>query len=161
MEVAERVLAELMKPVKLGDNEIYTNASIGIAPGHPGYATTEELLRDADTAMYRAKAAGKAGYVVFDQDMYARARARLRVETELRQALDNRELRVHYQPIVTLDSGRLLGFEALLRWQHPVRGLLGPDEFLLVAEETGLILPMGWWLLQEACRRVRDRKSVV
>ena len=155
VEVAERVLAELMKPVKLGDNEIYTNASIGIAPGHPGYATTEELLRDADTAMYRAKAAGKAGYVVFDQDMYARARARLRVETELRQALDNRELRVHYQPIVTLDSGRLLGFEALLRWQHPVRGLLGPDEFLLVAEETGLILPMGWWLLQEACRRVR------
>ncbi len=155
VEVAERVLAELVRPVKLGDNEIYTNASIGITPGQPGYASTDELLRDADTAMYRAKAAGKAGYVVFDQEMYARARARLRVETELRQALDNRELRVHYQPIVTLDGGRLLGFEALLRWQHPVRGLLGPEEFLLVAEETGLILPMGWWLLNEACRQVR------
>lgn len=155
VEVAERMLAELLRPVRLGDNEIYTNASIGIAPGHPDYASTEELLRDADTAMYRAKAAGKAGYVVFDQEMYAKARARLRVETELRQALDNRELRVHYQPIVTLDEGRLRGFEALLRWQHPVRGLLAPDEFLKVAEETGLILPIGWWLLREACIQTR------
>jgi len=154
VEVAEQVLAELVHPVRLGDNEIYTNASIGIAPGHADYATTDELLRDADTAMYRAKAAGKAGYVVFDQDMYARARARLRVETELRQALDNRELRVYYQPIVSLANGRLLGFEALMRWQHPVRGLLGPDEFLHVAEETGLILPMGWWLLEESCRQL-------
>jgi predicted signal transduction protein with EAL and GGDEF domain len=152
--VAEHMLAELVHPVRLGDNEIYTNASIGIAPGHADYASTEELLRDADTAMYRAKAAGKAGYVVFDQDMYARARARLRVETEFRQALDNRELRVHYQPIVALANGRLMGFEALMRWQHPVRGLLGPDEFLHVAEETGLILPAGWWLLEEACRQV-------
>jgi diguanylate cyclase (GGDEF)-like protein/PAS domain S-box-containing protein len=155
VELAERMLAELLRPVRLGDNEIYTNASIGIAPGHTDYASTDEVLRDADTAMYRAKAAGKAGYVVFDQDMYARARARLRVETELRQALDNREFRVHYQPIVTLGNGRLLGFEALLRWQHPVRGLLGPIEFLHVAEETGLILPIGWWLLGEACRQLK------
>jgi diguanylate cyclase (GGDEF)-like protein/PAS domain S-box-containing protein len=154
VEVAEQVLAELVHPMRLGDNEIYTNASIGIAPGHADYSTTDELLRDADTAMYRAKAAGKAGYVVFDQDMYSRARARLRVETELRQALDNRELRVHYQPIVSLTNGRLQGFEALMRWQHPVRGLLGPDEFLHVAEETGLILPMGWWLLEESCRQL-------
>ncbi|HEY1990873.1 MAG TPA: PAS domain S-box protein, partial [Gammaproteobacteria bacterium] len=154
VELAEHILAELVHPVRLGDNEIYTNASIGIAPGHADYASTEELLRDADTAMYRAKAAGKAGYMVFDQDMYARARARLRVETELRQALDNHELRIHYQPIVSLGNGRLLGFEALMRWQHPVRGLLGPDEFLGVAEETGLILPMGWWLLEEACRQL-------
>jgi diguanylate cyclase (GGDEF)-like protein len=155
VEVAERVLAELLRPIRLGDNEIYTNASIGIAPGQPDYASTEELLRDADTAMYRAKAAGKAGYVIFDQDMYSRARARLRVETELRQALDNREFRVFYQPIVTLSTGRLLGFEALVRWQHPQRGLLSPDAFLLVAEETGLILPMGWWLMREACRQVQ------
>ncbi|HEX2667307.1 MAG TPA: PAS domain S-box protein [Gammaproteobacteria bacterium] len=155
VEVAERILAELVRPVRLGDNEIYTNASIGIAPGHADYASTDELLRDADTAMYRAKAAGKAGYVVFDQDMYARARARLRVETELRQALDACELRVYYQPIVSLASGKLLGFEALMRWQHPVRGLLSPDEFLLVAEETGLILPAGWWLLEEACRQLK------
>jgi len=155
VEVAERILAELLRPVRIGDNEIYTNASIGIAPGHADYATTDELLRDADTAMYRAKAAGKAGYVVFDQDMYSRARARLRVETELRQALDNREFRIHYQPIVSLANGKLLGFEALMRWQHPVRGLLAPDEFLLVAEETGLILPMGWWLLEEACRQIK------
>ncbi|HEY3645549.1 MAG TPA: PAS domain S-box protein, partial [Gammaproteobacteria bacterium] len=154
VDVADHILAELIHPVRLGDNEIYTNASIGIAPGHVDYATTDELLRDADTAMYRAKAAGKAGYVVFDQDMYARARSRLRVETEFRQALDNRELRVHYQPIVSLATGRLMGFEALMRWQHPVRGLLGPDEFLGVAEETGLILPAGWWLLEESCRQL-------
>ena len=153
--LAEHMLAELIHPIRLGDNEIFTNASIGIAPGHPDYASTEELLRDADTAMYRAKAAGKAGYVVFDQEMYARARSRLRVETELRQALDNGELRVHYQPIVTLGQRRLLGFEALLRWQHPQRGLLSPDHFLMVAEETGLILPVGWWLLGEACRQVK------
>ena len=155
VEVGERVLAELLRPIRLGDNEIYTNASIGIALGQPDYASTEELLRDADTAMYRAKAAGKAGYVVFDQDMYARARSRLRVETELRQALDNREFRVFYQPIVTLEQGRLLGFEALIRWQHPTRGLLSPEEFLLVAEETGLILPIGWWLLREACGQLK------
>ena len=154
VDLAEHILAELIHPVRLGDNEIYTNASIGIAPGHADYASTEELLRDADTAMYRAKAAGKAGYVVFDQDMYARARARLRVETEFRQAIDNQELRVHYQPIVSLASGRLTGFEALMRWQHPVRGLLAPHEFLHVAEETGLILPAGWWLLEEACRQL-------
>jgi diguanylate cyclase (GGDEF)-like protein/PAS domain S-box-containing protein len=154
VDVAEHILAELVHPMRLGDNEIYTNASIGIAPGHADYTNTDELLRDADTAMYRAKAAGKAGYVVFDQDMYARARSRLRVETEFRQALDNRELRVHYQPIVSLATGRLLGFEALMRWQHPVRGLLGPDEFLGVAEETGLILPAGWWLLEESCRQL-------
>ncbi len=154
VEVAEQVLAELVAPVRLGDNEIYTNASIGIAPGHADYATTDELLRDADTAMYRAKAAGKASYVVFDQDMYSRARARLQVETEFRQAVDNKELRIHYQPIVSLASGKLLGFEALMRWQHPSRGLLGPDEFLHIAEETGLILPAGWWLLEEACRQM-------
>ena len=159
VEVAERVLAELLRPIRLGDNEIYTNASIGIALGQSDYASTEELLRDADTAMYRAKAGGKAGYVVFDQDMYARARARLRVETELRQALDNQEFRVYYQPIVTLEQGRLLGFEALIRWQHPARGLLSPDEFLLVAEETGLILPIGWWLLREACTQIKAWRS--
>lgn len=159
-ELAERILAELLKPVHLGDNEIYTNASIGIAPGHADYASTEEVLRDADTAMYRAKAAGKAGYVVFDQDMYDRARSRLRVETELRQALGNGEFRVHYQPIVALGNGRLLGFEALLRWQHPLRGLLGPHQFLHVAEETGLILPIGWWLMGEACRQLKAWRTL-
>ena len=152
--LAEHMLTELIHPIRLGDNEIYTNASIGIAPGHTDYSSTDELLRDADTAMYRAKAAGKAGYVVFDQEMYARARSRLRVETELRQALDNGEFRVHYQPIVSLGNGRLLGFEALMRWQHPTRGLLGPDNFLGVAEETGLMLPIGWWLMGEACRQI-------
>jgi diguanylate cyclase (GGDEF)-like protein/PAS domain S-box-containing protein len=154
VEVAERIQAELLHPLQLGDNEIYTNSSIGIATGNPQYLTTDEVLRDADTAMYQAKAAGKAGYVVFDQTMHERARARLQLETELRQALDNGEFRVYYQPIVAVADQRITGFEALLRWQHPRRGLLLPEEFLHVAEETGLILPIGWWVLHKACRQV-------
>lgn len=153
VEVAERIQAELMHPIQLGANEIYTNASIGIAPGNPQYLTTDEVLRDADTAMYQAKAAGRAGYVIFDQTMYARAHARLQLETELRQAVDNGEFRVYYQPIVALSNRQIVGFEALLRWQHPQRGLLQPEDFLHVAEETGLILPIGWWVLRKACRQ--------
>ncbi|HEX6549913.1 MAG TPA: EAL domain-containing protein [Gammaproteobacteria bacterium] len=152
-EVAERVQAELLHPIQLGGNEVYTNASIGIAQGNPKYLTTDEVLRDADTAMYQAKAAGKASYVIFDHTMYARAHARLQLETELRQALDNGEFRVYYQPIMTVATGKISGFEALLRWQHPSKGLLRPEDFLHVAEETGLILPIGWWVLHKACRQ--------
>ncbi|HET7921203.1 MAG TPA: GGDEF domain-containing phosphodiesterase, partial [Gammaproteobacteria bacterium] len=152
--------AELLPPIQLGGNEIYTNSSIGIAPGHAHYRTTDEVLRDADTAMYHVKEAGKAGYVVFDQSMHARASARLQLETELRQALDNGEFRVYYQPIVNVTDRRLSGFEALLRWQHPQRGLLRPEEFLSVAEETGLILPIGWWVLHKACRQTHGWRQL-
>lgn len=154
-ETAERLLAEFTQPFRLGENEIFTNASIGIAPGEPYYRTTDEVLRDADTAMYRAKAVGKAGYVVFDTAMHADVRNRLELETDLRLALDNGEFRVFYQPIVHLETRTLAGFEALVRWQHPVRGLLLPDQFLSVANETGLIMPLGWWVLEEACRTLR------
>ncbi len=154
-EMAERLLAEFIQPFRLGENEIFTNASVGIAPGEPYYRSTDEVLRDADTAMYRAKAAGKAGYVVFDTAMHADVRNRLELETDLRLALDNGEFRVYYQPIVDLDSHSLAGFEALVRWQHPTRGLLLPDQFLAAADETGLIMPMGWWVLEDACRTLR------
>jgi EAL domain-containing protein (putative c-di-GMP-specific phosphodiesterase class I) len=117
------------------------------------------MLRDADTAMYRAKSLGKARYEVFDADMRASLVARLQLETDLRHALERGEFRNFYQPIVALDSGRIVGFEALLRWQHPTRGLIGPDQFIMVAEETGLIRELGWWNLREACRQLSEWKS--
>jgi EAL domain-containing protein (putative c-di-GMP-specific phosphodiesterase class I) len=117
------------------------------------------MLRDADTAMYRAKSLGKARYEVFDADMRASLVARLQLETDLRHALERGEFRNFYQPIVALDSGRIVGFEALLRWQHPTRGLVGPDQFIMVAEETGLIRELGWWNLREACRQLSEWKS--
>jgi len=112
------------------------------------------MLRDADTAMYRAKSLGKARYEVFDAEMRASVMARLQLETDLRRALEREEFRNVYQPIVALDSGRIVGFEALLRWQHPTRGMLGPEEFIFVAEETGLIRELGWWSLREACQQM-------
>src|SRR5947209_6896535 len=114
----------------------------------------EESLRDADTAMYRAKSLGKARYEVFHADMRASVIARLQLETDLRRALERGEFRNFYQPIVTLASGEIAGFEALLRWDHPTRGLLAPVEFIPVAEETGLIRELGWWNLREACRQI-------
>jgi EAL domain-containing protein (putative c-di-GMP-specific phosphodiesterase class I) len=117
------------------------------------------MLRDADTAMYRAKSLGKGRCEVFDADMRASIVARLQVETDLRHALERGEFRNFYQPIVALESGRIVGFEALLRWQHPTRGLIGPDQFIIVAEETGLIRELGWWNLREACRQLSEWKK--
>lgn len=150
-DVARRIHRELSVPIRLGDHEIFTNVSIGIAPANPEYRSTEEILRDADTAMYRAKARGKAGYVVFDSTMHELARQRLRLETDLRQGLERNEFVPYYQPLVDLRKGTLIGFEALLRWNHPERGVLLPAEFITVAEETGLIIPLGWWVMETAC----------
>lgn len=150
-DVARRIHRELSVPIRLGDHEIFTNVSIGIAPANPEYRGTEEILRDADTAMYRAKARGKAGYVVFDSTMHELARQRLRLETDLRQGLERNEFVPYYQPLVDLRKGTLIGFEALLRWNHPERGVLLPAEFITVAEETGLIIPLGWWVMETAC----------
>ncbi|HUG54039.1 MAG TPA: EAL domain-containing protein [Vicinamibacteria bacterium] len=155
LRVAERMRGALALPLTVRDQEIFTSATIGIAPGSRAYREPEPLLRDAHTAMHRAKLQGPGAFQIFDEAMHARAVGRLRLETELRRGLDRGELRLHYQPIVSLRSGELAAFEGLVRWEHPGRGLLVPDDFLPVAEETGLILPLGRWVLQEGCRQMR------
>jgi diguanylate cyclase (GGDEF)-like protein/PAS domain S-box-containing protein len=153
---AERILRELSAPFLIGGKEIFTSASIGIALSNASYQQPEEIMRDADTAMYQAKSLGKSRYEVFDADMRATVLARLELETDLRRALERGELQNYYQPIVVLDTGQIMGFEALMRWQHPTRGLLGPDQFIAVAEDTGLIRELGWWCLKEACQRLKE-----
>ena len=142
-------------PFRLGGHEIFTSASIGIAVSHSRYDRPVEMLRDADTAMYRAKALGKAHHVVFDQVMHTSVMHRLKLETDLRRAIDREEFIVEYQPIVELEGERLIGFEALVRWMHPTRGLVPPGEFIPAAEETGLVIPLDHWVIRESCRQVR------
>jgi diguanylate cyclase (GGDEF)-like protein/PAS domain S-box-containing protein len=156
---ADRMMKALASPFILGGKEVFTSVSIGIALSTSAYEQPEEILRDADTAMYRAKSLGKARYEVFDADMRASVMARLQLETDLRRAIERGEFRNFYQPIVALVSGEIAGFEALLRWQHPTRGLLGPIEFIPVAEETGLIRELGWWNLREACRQISEWRA--
>jgi diguanylate cyclase (GGDEF)-like protein/PAS domain S-box-containing protein len=156
---ADRMMKALASPFILGGKEVFTSVSIGIALSNSAYEQPEEILRDADTAMYRAKSLGKARYEVFDADMRASVMARLQLETDLRRALERGEFRNFYQPIVALVSGEIAGFEALLRWQHPTRGLLAPIEFIPVAEETGLIRELGWWNFREACRQISEWRA--
>ena len=156
IRTAERLQAELIAPFNLGGHEVFTTASIGIALNAPGYEHPESVLRDADTAMYRAKEKGKARYELFDADMHARAVERLRLENDLRRAVERGEFQVYYQPIVSLDLDRVTGFEALIRWEHPLRGFVPPTEFIPVAEETGMIMEIGQWVLRESCRQMRE-----
>jgi diguanylate cyclase (GGDEF)-like protein/PAS domain S-box-containing protein len=156
---ADRLMKALKPPFLLAGKEVYTSVSIGIAQSNPVYEGPDEMLRDADTAMYHAKSLGKGRYEVFDAKMRANVMARLQLETDLRHALERGEFRNFYQPIVNLASGEIAGFEALLRWQHPTRGLLGPIEFIGVVEETGLIREVGWWNLSEACRQISEWRA--
>ncbi|MEH1842635.1 MAG: EAL domain-containing protein [Nostoc sp.] len=156
IKAVERIQQELALPFELDGQEMFTTASIGIALSSTvNYEHPEELLRDADTAMYRAKVLGRARYELFNSDMYTNVLAKLQLEAELRQAIERLEFQVYYQPIVSLTKGSILGFEALLRWQHPERGLLNPADFISLAEETGLIFSIGNWVLNEACRQMQ------
>ena len=155
VQIAERIQNDLKNPFELGGSEIFVTASIGIILTSPRHEKAEDLLRDADIAMYRAKAKGRAQCQIFDNSMHSQATAQLKIETEMRRALEQQEFRVYYQPIMDLKTSSLVGFEALIRWQHPKRGLLPPGEFIPAAEENGLILPLGRWILDESCRQLK------
>lgn len=156
--VADWIQDELKKPFMIDGHEVFVTTSIGIVLSANGsrYDRPEDLLRDADIAMYSAKGTGKAHFEIFDPTMRARILERLELEAELRRAIENDELRVYYQPIVSLKDGRLSGFEALVRWEHPERGTLSPAVFIPLAEETGLVIPLDRWVLHEACRQLRE-----
>jgi EAL domain-containing protein (putative c-di-GMP-specific phosphodiesterase class I) len=154
--VADRIATSLRKPISLSGHELFTTASIGIAISTSPEENTEGLLRKADLAMYRSKASGKSQYTVFDKSMDTEALERLQIESDLHVALERGELRLVYQPIVALDTGAISELEALIRWDHPVLGVVSPIQFIPIAEENGLILPIGRWVLQEACRQTRE-----
>jgi diguanylate cyclase (GGDEF)-like protein/PAS domain S-box-containing protein len=153
--VAERIHQELKLPFNLCGRDVFSTVSIGIAPGSLGYDQPDQILRDADTAMYRSKSLGKARHEMFDEEMHARSTDLLRLENDLRQAQEQNQFFVNYQPIVALDDFHVCGFEALVRWQHPERGLISPQDFIPVAEEGGQILQIGRWVLLEACHQMK------
>ena len=154
--VADRLTSELQQPFTVEGREVVITVSIGIAIGTAKRMTPEDILRDADLAMYHAKGKGKARYEIFDKSMNAPAQERMDLELDLRNAVARGEFILHYQPILELLAGRIVEMEALVRWKHPQRGLLFPGDFVGLSEETGLIVPLGRWVLHEACRQTRQ-----
>jgi len=155
LRIAKRIQETLAVPLALNKRELTISASVGVALNSVPHSAPEDLLRNADIAMYRAKVLGKARCEVFDTEMHTRVVDRSKLEADLREAVKRQEFRLQFQPIMCLQTNRISGFEALLRWQRPGIGLVGPGEFIHVAEETGLILPIGRWLLQESCRQMK------
>jgi len=157
--IANRVQKEVSRPVMLQGHEVFTTVSIGIALSNLQYQRPEDLLRDADTAMYRAKSSGRARYQVFDQEMHAMSLSLLQLEGELRRAVDRNEFKIYYQPVISLRTGSITSVEALIRWQHPQHGLILPGRFMELAEETGLTSSIGEMVLREACREIRSIRA--
>ena len=158
--VAKRLQNNISKPLSLGNQEVYPSISIGIASSQLQYQTVEEILRDADTAMYHAKRAGRSRFIVFDESMHQKAKELLQLDGDLRHAIEHQQLQLYYQPIISLGLRHLVGFEALIRWNHPERGLIDSDIFIPIAEETNLIYQIGMWTIQEACRQLANWKQI-
>ncbi len=153
--LANRIKDETRLPFHVNGHEIFVTVSIGIALSNTSnYDLKDDLIRDADIAMYQAKARGKACHVIFASTMHATAATALRLENDLRRAVEKKEFTLHYQPIISIENNKIIGFEALVRWQHPVRGLITPTDFIKTAEETGLIIPIGEWVIREACHQM-------
>ncbi len=154
--LADRIQTALSRPFRIDNQELYVSVSVGIAMGGPTYSEAAEMLRDADVAMFEAKGEGRGHIVTFETGMAVAAASKLRVENDLRKALERGEFRVHYQPIIDLNNSHLIGFEALIRWEHPERGLVLPGTFIPTAEDNGMIKSIGEWVLEESCRQVRS-----
>ncbi|MCZ6503366.1 MAG: EAL domain-containing protein [Gammaproteobacteria bacterium] len=156
IQACRRILRAVEQPIQLGATSVNVTASVGIVLNHGNYKTTEEMIRDADTALHRAKLDAKGSYVMFDSDMHRDVKKFLERKNDIQKAIHDGSFRVHYQPIIDLQSGKLSSMEALIRWLHPVDGMVSPAEFIPIAEETGLILPLGEWVLRSVCRQIKQ-----